>query len=53
VALPKRTTVVLLFALTMAIGVRLFLSGYRVTAYVLIFGVFFVLVGWTLVENRT
>jgi hypothetical protein len=52
-SLPRRRTVVLLFALAMAVGVRFFLSGYRVTAYVFIFAVFFVLVGWTLGENRT
>jgi hypothetical protein len=52
-SLPRRTTVVLLFALAMAVGVRFLLSGDRVTAYALIFLVFFVLFGWTLAENRT
>jgi hypothetical protein len=52
-ALRKRSSTLVLFALAMAVGVRLFLSGYRVTAYAFIFAVFFVLVGWTLAENRT
>jgi hypothetical protein len=51
-ALPRKTTAVLLFALTLAIGVRLELSGYFVAAYALVVGVFVALLAWTLSENR-
>jgi hypothetical protein len=48
-----RITPVLVYATAFAVGCRMFLSGYRLGAYLIVCGSFVLVLGWLLAMDRS